>query len=522
MTRTIAPAADLTLQPIRFWLNGHERSVTGIDPHTSLLDYLREHEGLTGTKEGCAEGDCGACTVALLEARDDGRVQVRPVNSCIRFLPTLQGKGVLTVEGLADPARPAGGLHPVQRAMVECHGSQCGFCTPGFVMSLFALFNRQAAPDRQAVCDALAGNLCRCTGYRPIIDAAGAMYRQAQGVDATTNGSPAETWHDWLRQPAAAAQPCSGAERRLSQAMAALQPREGWRYEAEGVRFHAPHTVEQLSALLAEHPQAWVLAGGTDVGLWVNKALQDTPVFIWTGGVPQLQRIEAGPTHLEIGAAVTLDAAFDAIHAHWPAFGEVWRRFASPPVRASGTLGGNVANGSPIGDSMPVLMALGADVKLRHRDGHRTLPLEALYLDYKRQARTPGEWVEALRVPLPAAAATTQHVAAYKLTKRPEQDISAVLAAFNVQVDAQGIIVLARLAFGGMAGVPRRAAQAEAALAGQPFGAAAFEQAALALAQDFSPIDDMRASAAYRTRAAAQLLRRFFDERSGSTHAARV
>jgi xanthine dehydrogenase small subunit len=532
------PSADLPSQPIRFWLNGELRSVSGVDPHTSLLDHLREHEGLTGTKEGCAEGDCGACTVALLEAQPGGRVQVRPVNSCIRFLPTVQGQGVLTVEGLADPVQ---GLHPVQRAMVERHGSQCGFCTPGFVMSLFALFKNEAAPGRQAVCDALAGNLCRCTGYRPIIDAAGAMYRLAAqpqvagasagptaAADATVATPPAPGWRDWLRQAGTAALPCSSAEQALSQSLAALPTHQGWHYEAAGTRFFAPHTPEQLSALLAEHPKAWVLAGGTDVGLWVNKALQDTPVFIWTGHVEALHRIVTTDTHLEIGAAVTLDHAFNAIHAHWPAFAEVWRRFASPPVRASGTLGGNVANGSPIGDSMPVLIALEAEVVLRQRSGQRMLPLEALYLDYKRQAREPGEWVEGVRIPLPAPAVSPapaparRHLAAYKISKRPEQDISAVLAAFNVQVDAQGLVTDARLAYGGMAGVPRRAARAEAALLGQPFQAASFEAAAQALAGDFAPIDDMRASAGYRARTAAQLLLRFFDECSGVPHAARV
>jgi xanthine dehydrogenase small subunit len=476
--------------------------VQGVDPHTSLLEHLREHEGLTGTKEGCAEGDCGACTVALLEP-DDGRVRVRPINSCIRFLPTLQGKGVLTVEGLADARL---GLHPVQQAMVECHASQCGFCTPGFVMSLWALFKHQAAPTRQQACDALAGNLCRCTGYRPILEAAGRM-----GRHVAEPGHADPTLRGWLRTAATAAAPAGAAELELAQALQRLAPSGGWSYAAGETRFFAPHTVEELSELVARHPQAWVLAGGTDVALWVNKALQDTRVFIWTGQVRALHRIESTDTHLHLGGALTLDRAFEAMHAHWPMFDEVWRRFASPPVRASGTLGGNVANGSPIGDSMPVLIALGAEVVLQHRDSRRVLPLEALYLDYKHQSRVPGEWVESLRLPWPGA---SQRLAAYKLSKRPEQDISAVLGAFNVVVDESGVITSARLAFGGMAGVPRRATQAEAALAGQSFTAEAFERAAQALAADFAPIGDMRASAAYRMRGAAQLLRRFFDEHS--------
>ncbi len=503
----MTPSA-LPPQPIRFWLNGELRSVEGVDPHTSLLDHLRECEGLTGTKEGCAEGDCGACTVALLEPHN-GRVRVRPINSCIRFLPTLQGKGVLTVEGLTDPRQ---GLHPVQQAMVACHGSQCGFCTPGFVMSLWALFKHQAAPTRQAACDALAGNLCRCTGYRPILEAAATMGRYtAEHADPTLRG--------WLRTAATAEGPAGAAEQELAQALQRLAPRAGWHYEAADTLFFAPHTVEDLSDLVARHPDAWVLGGGTDVALWVNKALQDTRVFIWTGQVAALHRIAPTDTHLHLGAALTLDQAFDAMEAHWPMFSDVWRRFASPPVRASGTLGGNVANGSPIGDSMPVLIALGAEVVLQHRDGQRVLPLEALYLDYKRQARGPGEWVESVRLPWPRA---SQRLAAYKLSKRPEQDISAVLAAFNVEVDDGGVITSARLAYGGMAGVPKRAAGAEAALAGQAFAAETFERAAQALAADFAPIDDMRASAAYRTRGAAQLLRRFFDEHGGATHAARV
>ena len=491
---------------IRFVLDGEIVEVADAAPTTTVLEWLREHRHRTGTKEGCAEGDCGACTVVLgeLERDIDGgegaavagggaRMRYRAINSCIRFLPTIDGKELVTVESLADGDT----LHPVQQAMVDRHASQCGFCTPGFVMSLFALYQQKPTANREEVVEALAGNLCRCTGYRPIIDAGFAMREYAE---------PAR----WSHADAQARQRIEmlGALRRVSPLI-----RPG---------FWAPMLLDELAAMVEAAPDALLLAGGTDIGLWVTKHLRELPQIVYVGEVVELQRIENRDGALRIGAAVSLTDAWSAIVANVPALAELAQRFASPPVRNSGTLVGNIANGSPIGDAMPALIALGATVDLRHGDATRTLPLEALYLDYMRKDMARGEFVVAVNVPLPGAAT---RVASYKLSKRIDQDISAVCAAFAVEV-ADGRIAAARIAYGGMAAVPARAKRAEAALLGKPFDDAAYADAAKALAEDFRPLSDMRASAAYRLQGAQNLLRRFYLEHAAKrtlrTHDAEV
>ena len=496
-------------QPIRFVVNGTPHHVAGVDPHTSLLQYLREQLHLTGTKEGCAEGDCGACTVVVGELcdgadgpdRQDGcaaagaapRVKFKPINACIRALPTLDGKAVVTVEGLAQAD---GTLHPVQQAMVACHASQCGFCTPGFVMSLFALHQNTPQPTRAQAVAALAGNLCRCTGYRPILDAAEAM----QVRSATASAA----------RPAPVA-PESGAA--LAQALTRLQRTEDFSYSAHGVTFHAPRSIAAFSRLAAAHPDAWILAGGTDVGVWINKALQSAKLMLYTGAVAGLTDMVERDGWLDIGAAVPLDDAFTALNRHYPEYAHLWQRFASPPIRASGTLGGNIANGSPIGDAMPLLMVVGAEVALRHGAAARTLPLEALYLGYKKQARAPGEWVERVRVPLRAAGL---EIAAYKNAKRNEQDISAVCFAIAMQREGERVRKV-RIALGGMADIPKRALHVESALTDKAWNEENVRAAMQAVAQDFAPLSDMRASAGYRLRIAQNLLLRFFHE-SASGH----
>ena len=474
-------------QPIRFVLNGVPHQAAGVDPHASLLQYLREQLHLTGTKEGCAEGDCGACTVVIGELQTDAGgasgVRLKPINACIRALPTLDGKAVFTVEGLAQAD---GSLHPAQRAMVACHASQCGFCTPGFVMSLFALHQNTPQPTCAQTIEALAGNLCRCTGYRPILDAAQAIH--------TLAAAPAPV------------QPECGAA--LAHALIPLQRAEDFSYSAHGVTFHAPRSIASFSRLAAAHPDAWILAGGTDVGLWINKALQSARMILYTGAVAELTQIAEGDGWLDIGAAVPLDDAFTALNCHYPEYAHLWQRFASPPIRASGTLGGNIANGSPIGDAMPLLIVLGSEVMLRHGVATRTLLLEDLYLDYKQQARAPGEWVERVRVPVRNPAL---EVAAYKLAKRNEQDISAVCFAIALHRDS-GKVARVRIALGGMAGIPKRAAHTEAVLTGQGWNEATVRAAMNAMTRDFAPLSDMRASAGYRMRAAQNLLLRFFHE----------
>ena len=496
--------------PIRFVLNGTLHHAADVDPHVSLLQYLREDLRLTGTKEGCAEGDCGACTVVLgelqdkpgLDGRIGGRIGLKPVNACIRQLPTVDGMAVFTVEGLKRAGRT---LHPVQQALADCHASQCGFCTPGFVMSLFALYKNTPQPTRQQAVEALSGNLCRCTGYRPILDAAQAMLEGDEPVVDITSLDA------WLRQPAVAgdAQVHPG-ERALAAKLAAIQRHEDFWYESHGVTFHAPRSIASFSRLAQAHPEAWILAGGTDVGLWINKALQSARMILYTGAVEGLGDIDEGADGIDIGAAVTLEDACAALNRHYPEFTHLWLRFASLPIRSSGTLGGNIANGSPIGDAMPLLMVLGSEVVLRLGETRRSMPLEALYLDYKKQARAPGEWVERVRVPLRNP---VLEVAAYKNAKRNEQDISAVCFAIALQREGAGNRVRAvRIALGGMAGIPQRARHVEAALTGKAWNETNVCTAMAAMTLDFQPLSDMRASAAYRMRVAQNLLLRFFHE----------
>jgi xanthine dehydrogenase small subunit len=487
---------------IRYVLDGEVRTVSGVAPTRTVLQHLREDLGRTGTKEGCAEGDCGACTVVLAEL-DGRRVRYRAINSCIQFVPTLDGKALVTVESLKD--RRTGALHPAQQALADGHGSQCGFCTPGFVMSLFALYKTDPAPDRTGINDALAGNLCRCTGYRPIVDAAQAMYSLGRAIPQRDQ--------DWCTAPAGSrSKPAAASEAGLARALKALRRRKSLVLQHPGGAFYAPRTSAELAALRVRLPEARMLAGGTDVGLWVTKQYRPLGDILYVGGATDLQRIVMAAGHLDIGAGVSLTDAFAAIEGAYPAAREVLRRFASPPIRNAGTLAGNIANGSPIGDSMPPLMALGARVVLRHGDARRELPLEELYLAYQKTAMQPGEFVERVLVPLPRPGL---QFAAYKVSKRFDQDISAVCAAFALAVE-QGTVGSARVAFGGLAATPKRAQACETALAGRPWTAATCEQAAAALATDFAPITDMRASAAYRLAVAQNLLRKFHLESSGA------
>jgi len=487
---------------VRFLLDGEVRTVRDIAPTRTVLQHLREDLGRTGTKEGCAEGDCGACTVVVAELVGR-KLRYRAINSCIQFLPTLDGKALITVESLKRGRD--GALHPVQQALADGHGSQCGFCTPGFVMSLFGLYKTESAPDRTAVNDALAGNLCRCTGYRPIVDAGSAMYALGHAVPADEQG--------WLEAPAGSKSPVArAAEAKLAKQLAGLRRRKGLTLSHVSGTFHAPRTSKELAALRLRRPEARILAGGTDVGLWVTKQHRQLGDIIYVGNVADLAGIERTDAGLAIGAAVTLTDAADALVRVFPELNELYRRFASPPIRNAGTLAGNIANGSPIGDSMPPLIALGARVVLRRGDARRELALEDLYLAYQKTALTPGEWVERVIVPARRRELT---FATYKISKRFDQDISAVCAAFALELDGDRVRS-ARVAFGGMAATPKRASACEAALAGREWSRETCEAAATALAQDYTPIGDMRASAEYRLHVAQNLLRKFFLETSGA------
>ena len=451
---------------VRFILNGVAAEVRAPDPTMTLLDWLRVERRLTGTKEGCAEGDCGACTVTMVDA--GGRV--RAVNSCITFVPMVDGCAVTTVEGL-------GGNDPVQAALVELHGSQCGFCTPGFVMSLHAHRAKGGSAERGAISDCFAGNLCRCTGYGPILEA----------------GRVA----------------CAGSTRKLVTAQPDPEAL-GYRRD-DGRAFHAPETLDELCALSEANPEATLLGGATDVGLWVTKKGERPGTIISVMKVSELQRIEETEERVSIGAGVRYADAMAALVDVHPAFGDYLRRLGAAQVRDSGTIGGNIANGSPIGDMAPALIALGATIRLRLGVAEREASLEQFFIAYGRQDRAPGEVVTQIHIPKPPQDA---FVAFEKVSKRFEQDISAVSAGLFVRV-ADGVVSEARLAFGGMAGTPMRARGAEAALVGRAWGETSVRAAMTALATDFAPLSDWRASATYRMEAAQGLLLRFFHQTQG-------
>jgi len=486
----------LQTDTVRFVLDGEVIELRDVDPTRTVLQFLREDLGRTGTKEGCAEGDCGACTVVLAELDSDGdQLSVRAINSCIQFLPTLDGKELITVESLAR----GGDLHPVQQAMVDHHGSQCGFCTPGFVMSLFALYKSTPNATRREIDDALAGNLCRCTGYRPIIEAAQAMY-------------DAEADTDWLRQPAVSGKGkgFKPPQQRIDR-ISKLQRDTGLQFGASAQQFFAPTSSDELAGILAEHPDATILAGGTDVGLWVTKQHRELGTLIYTGRVEELNRIDVTAMHIDIGAAVSLTDAMQHIVAQYPNLDELFRRFASPPIRNAGTLGGNVANGSPIGDSMPALIVAGATLILRRGRSRREVPLEEFYIDYQVKDLRPAEFLETIRIPV---LSDNIIVSSHKLSKRFDQDISAVCNAYCLELDGE-IATSFRMACGGMAATVRRAQNCEAAVTGKPWNSETVDAACKALARDFEPITDMRASAGYRLRAAQNMLRRFYLESRG-------
>lgn len=461
---------------VRFLLDGAVHEVADPDPTLTVLTYLRYHLRRTGTKEGCAEGDCGACTVVVGE-RIGGALTWRAVNACIVFLPMLDGRALVTVESLSGVD---GGLHPVQQAMADHHGSQCGFCTPGFVMSLYAHYVNGGALDDAAINDTLAGNLCRCTGYGPIMTAARLMHDYPRPPDALASADAL----DAIRR-----------DRMLS--LSYVCPLTGITK-----RYFAPRTVAELAQTLDCHPDAVLLAGATDVGLWVTKQHRVLETVISINDVADLRAIVETDTAVEIGAGARYTDAHDLLARLYPDFGELIRRLGSVQIRNSGTIGGNIANGSPIGDSMPALIAAGATLVLRSADGTRTLPLEDYFIDYGRQDRCPGEFVEKVVLPKPEQGRIFR---AYKLSKRFDQDISGVCGAFAITLDGQ-VVTAARVCFGGMAATPRRARACEAALEGRPWTVATVRRAMAALADDYTPIDDMRASAGYRMAAARNLL----------------
>jgi xanthine dehydrogenase small subunit len=448
---------------ISFCLNGESVVLTDVAPTVTALDWLREARGLTATKEGCNEGDCGACTVMVTDA--DGTTQA--LNACILFLPQLNGRALRTVEGISGPD---GALHPVQQAMIDHHGSQCGFCTPGFVASM-AVAHANGDTDHDT---ALAGNLCRCTGYAPIIRAARAAAEQPVP--------------DWI-----------------------TADRSFFLPEISKSEHQQPRTSDDLAAAYLANPDATLVAGATDVGLWVTKQMRDLGQMIFLNHCTDLQQITEDKKTIRIGAGVTVARMIPLMEDVHPSFAAMLRRYGSAQVRAAATIGGNIANGSPIGDGPPALIALGARLHLRRGDARREMPLEAFFVDYGKQDRLAGEFVESVSFPR-----QPDRLRCYKLSKRFDQDISAVCGCFNITV-AQGHVTAARIAFGGMAGTPKRAGRVEAALIGQPWTEATVTRAMQAFAEDFSPMSDMRATARYRLQTAANMLQRYYLEDTGQS-----
>ena len=447
---------------ITFRLNGETVTVQRVAATTTLLDWLREERGLTGTKEGCNEGDCGACSVMVTDAEG-----TRALNACILFLPQLDGKAVRTIEGIAAPD---GTLHPAQKAMIDMGGSQCGFCTPGFIVSM-ATAHLKGATDHD---DQLAGNLCRCTGYAPIIRAAQAI--ETAPVPPHLRDTPPEV-------PEAHA-PTDDAVQ--------------------------PTSADALAAWYADHPDATLIAGATDVGLWVTKGLRRLSPVAFLNKCDDLRGVQVEDDTIRIGAMTTLSELRRSIAPHYASFAELIRRYGSEQVRNAATIGGNIANGSPIGDGPPALIALGAVLHLRQGDSRRSMPLEDFFLDYGKQDRKPGEFVEAVSVPR-----GPDRLRCYKISKRFDQDISAVCGCLNITVE-NGTVSAARIAFGGMAATPKRAAAAEAALIGRPWQPESVAEAASAMATDFTPMSDMRASADYRLSVVANMLKRYWLEDQGT------
>tara|TARA_R110000868_G_scaffold125077_2_gene330590 strand:- start:16956 stop:18416 length:1461 start_codon:yes stop_codon:yes gene_type:complete len=481
---------------ITFLLNQQEHTVENIDPNTTVLDYLREQLHKTGTKEGCASGDCGACTVVVATV-DNGNLQYQAINACITPLATLHGKQLITVEDLKQGEQ----LHPVQQAMVDCHGSQCGFCTPGFVMSMFAYrknhsdSDKASATNRENINEALGGNLCRCTGYHPIIDAAVQMF-----------------------DPKAEDQFSATEQTTINELTAIQQDDQPVTLSSKGRDYYAPSNVKDLAELMLANPKARLVAGGTDLSLEFTQFLRNIDTLIYTGRVAELKTINETEQSLSIGAAVTYTDAKSQLVALYPDLHELIDRLGSRQIRNQGTIGGNVGNASPIGDMPPVLIALNAELILRKGERSRRIAVADYFVSYKVTAQETSEFIERIIIPKPAAG---YNFKVYKISKRLEDDISATCGAFNIKVE-NGAVTDALIAFGGMAEIAKRASHCEQALINQAWNDETIDKAMAALANDFAPISDFRASAEYRLKVSQNMLRRYLLEHQTSTQTLRV
>ena len=472
----------MTKSTVRFLLNNDVVTIENIDPNLTVLQYLREIQFNTGTKEGCASGDCGACTVVLAELDSDNASQLtyNSINSCITFVGNLHGKQLITVEDLKDGAK----LHHAQQTLVDNHGTQCGFCTPGFVMSSFALHKHNKTPTRAEVLEALAGNLCRCTGYRSIIEAA---------ITSSTNTDD-DSFAKHYQQTVAT--------------LTELQKLPAPTLAGNGHKFIAPKNIDELAYELTSEPDSTLVAGGTDLALSVTQNLATIDKLVYVGNVAELTNIEETDSEIIIGSALPYSKFIETLHHYYPDLGEMIERIGSKQVRNNGTLGGNIGNASPIGDMPPALIALGATMTLHVNGNERTILVEDYFVDYKKTVLKPSEFIKSVQIPKPVAGQTLK---LYKISKRIDDDISAVLAAFFIEQDGQKITNV-RLAFGGMAAIPKRAPAAEEKLQGNNLTKESVMQAKQALTNDFNPMSDVRASSNYRMTVAQNLIEKCYLE----------
>lgn len=465
------------MESLRFRINGNEIEERDVSPTMTLLQYLRQSLSLTGTKEGCAEGDCGACTVVVIDPDAPGGAQYRAVNSCLVLLPMLQGKSLYTVEGIKSQTAP----HPVQKALVEALGSQCGYCTPGIIMSMFEAHYRADLDEAWKLDDQMCGNLCRCTGYRPIMDATRAIAGQCP------DDTFAQTLHTTAKQSMAL------------------------HYTHGEQRFLTPPDFATLWDQLDAYPGARFVCGGTDLSLEVTKQFKELPLLLSLEGIDELRGITSDETGMRIGATTPLSDIEAATKDAFPSIERMLRFFGARQIKNRGTIGGNICTASPIGDMPPVLLSLGAIARLRSRSGTRDIPLDDFFVGYRQTALQEKEILDSIWVPA-LSASDDIRCCAYKVSKRQELDISTVSAGLFVRLDEQGNVSEARFVFGGMAATPARAAQTEQALIGKPWDEDHLEQALTHLTDDFTPISDHRGSAWYRETVAANLLRGFLLE----------
>ena len=467
---------------IEFYLNQRFVSISNLDPTETLLDFLRLNRKLTGTKEGCAEGDCGACTVLIGKINEHGELIYKTANSCIIFLPSVAHSHIISVEGLTGKS---GELHPVQEAMVEASGAQCGFCTPGFVMSLYSLWLKDFRPSKQQILDSLQGNLCRCTGYGPIIDAALKVTR-LDAISRKNLISQKKIWESKLKK--------------------LIAKKRSTAYEIPEC-FSLPRTVSELKNILARNEKATIVAGSTDVGLWVNKAFKNIKPIIFIGQIDELKYIKIQKNQIVIGALATYTDLRAVLPSHFPALEQYFNQIGGDQIRNMGTIGGNIANGSPIGDMAPVLIALRAKMTLVSHAGSRKIDVESFFQSYGCQDLKPGEFIYNFEIPLPKLGDSQLRV--YKISKRRYEDITTVSAAFYLEFSVERL-PLVRFAFGGMAEIPKRAQALEKVFAQK---ASSLDQASIiskAIAKDFSPLTDCRGSSKFRLKLAENLFKKFF------------